>query len=204
MASHSLFVWKTSLLIFFHGSNETEISLDGVDRVIFISLRSKNGEDAVVAPSDDCVGTKPQSKEGNAVICFRHYAVSKTQTAVSKTSDPSKVKLVDIGPNYDFEIRRVFFSSPADFKQASKLPKEALAHLKAMHENVKTDALGNLTGQLHVGKQNMAELNLRRFSAQKKSRRVAEQSDDVELDEPSKKRKRNRKVQDEDNEVTDI
>eukprot|EP00758_Cryptobia_borreli_P007425 Tbor_TRINITY_DN5294_c1_g1::TRINITY_DN5294_c1_g1_i1::g.16008::m.16008/K14847/RPF2; ribosome production factor 2 len=161
---------KNFFLDYFKGSTDPEILLDGVDRAIMVSLRSMNGTDAVVAPSEDCLGTKPQSVKGNAVVCFRHYAVKKTASAVGVPSSTQHVELVDIGPNFDFDIRRVYFAPPAEFKSACKLPREAIAHLKSLHENVNTDSLGNLKGQLHIGKQDVTKLNLRRFSAYKKNR----------------------------------
>lgn len=151
---------KNFLVDFFGGHVGTELNIDGCDRAIFCSLRSQSGEDAVVAPSDDCKGTKPQANKGNAVLCFRHFGVIKPQTT-------TKATLVDIGPNFDFEIRRVQFAPPADFKKACRIPREALAHLKHLHENVAEDGLGNLRGQLHMGKQDLSELALRRFAGKK-------------------------------------
>ena len=159
---------RNFFLDYFHGSSEPEISLDGVDRAIYISLRSKDGEESVMAPSDDCIGTKPQSVKGNTVVCFRHYAVKKTASVVGVAKSTAHVQLVDIGPNFDFEVRRVLFAPAADFKVACKLPREAIAHLKSLHENVSADGMGNLRGQLHIGKQDIAKLNLRRFSAYSK------------------------------------
>ena len=178
---------KNFILDFFRGSNDTEISLDGVDRAVFVSLRSNNGEDAVIAPSDNCIGTKPQEERGNAVLCFRNFAVSKTQSAVGSVSNTKHVNLVDIGPNFDFEVRRVCWAPQQEFKQACKVPKEALAHMKGEHENVRGDDMGNLRGQLHLGKQDVTELNLRRFKAHKKQPR-REQSGDSEV--PQRRRRR--------------
>lgn len=164
---------KNFFLDFFKGSTDPEISLEGVDRAILVSLRSNNGTDAVVGPSDDCIGSKPQSSKGNTIVCFRHYAVSKTISAVAAPTNADRVKLTDIGPNFDFELRRVYFSPAAEFKNACKMPKEAIAHLKGMHENVTTDNMGNLKGQLHLGKQDITKLNLRRFAGYKKDRVLA-------------------------------
>ena len=161
------FVRLKSLLVdYFRGGNDVEVSPDGVDRVIMIGLRSTNGDDAVIAPSDDCVGTKPPSQKGNAVLRFRHYAMM-PQSGAGK----EKVKLIDIGPNFDLEIRRCFFSPTTDFKNACKVPREALAHMRSTQENVTGDAMGNLRGQLHIGKQDVTELNLRRFKAHRKQPR---------------------------------
>lgn len=179
---------KNFFLDFFKGSTDPEISLEGVDRAILVSLRSNNGTDAVVGPSDDCIGSKAQVNKGNTIVCFRHYAVSKTVSAVAAPTTSDRVKLTDIGPNFDFEIRRVYYSPAADFKNACKMPKEAIAHLQGMHNNVSADALGNLKGQLHLGKQDITKLNLRRFAGYKKERVVAPRGDGE--DEPVSKSRR--------------
>lgn len=190
---------KNFLLDFFRGSSDPEINLDGVDRVVYCSLRSTNGEDAVIAPSDNCVGTKAQEQRGNAVLCFRHFAVSKTQSVVGVVNSTSHVKLVDIGPNFDFEVRRVSWAPVAEFKQACKLPKEAMAHFKVSHENVKADELGNLRGQLHMGKQDVTQLNLRRFKAHKTTR-ISADGEEV----PAKKRRTRKASEQNEGPETDI
>lgn len=188
---------KNFFLDFFRGSTDSEINLDGVDRVVYVSLRSSTGDDAVVAPSDDCIGTKPQAEKGNAVVCFRHYAVAKSLSAVGIPRNANNVKLVDVGPNFDLEIRRVCWAPSAEFKQACKIPREAMAHLRSTAENVKGDELGNLRGQLHMGKQDLAELNLRRFKAHKKQPRGGDKQQEEsheEVDESERPKKRRRRT----------
>jgi ribosome production factor 2 len=194
--SDPFFVRLRNLLIdFFRGSNEIEVSLDGVDRVIMVSLRSANGSDAVVAPSDDCVGTKPQSQRGNAVVCFRHYALAKTEYAVAVPNSSRNVKLVDVGPNFDFELRRVYFAPPGEFKLACRVPKEAMAHLRSTKENVAADVMGNLKAQLHMGKQDMQLMNLRKFKAHRKQpRQAGEEGRDGDAAEVPRKRPRQEKT----------
>ena len=164
---------KNLIVDFFGGYVATKLVLSGVDRAIGVTLRSTNGEDAVVAPSSDCArASVPQAVKGNAVLCFRHYGLVQTRTSTGELTDAKQVKLVDVGPNLDLEIRRVFFAPAADFKKACKVPRAALAYEKHLQGNVKTDALGNLRGQIHMGKQDLNDLALRRFKAQKKRGRA--------------------------------
>uniref|UniRef100_A0A7S1QN17 Ribosome production factor 2 homolog n=1 Tax=Neobodo designis TaxID=312471 RepID=A0A7S1QN17_NEODS len=162
---------KNFFLDFFGGSLENEVNLAGVDRAIVISLRSTNGADAVHAPSSDCRGTMPIKEKGNVVVCFRHYGVEQTKAATSVMTSASNIKLVDIGPNFDLEVRRVAWADGPAFKRASRLPKQVLATLKHMHDNVDTDGLGNLRGQLHVGTQQIDSMALRKFKAHKEQKR---------------------------------
>lgn len=184
--SDPTFVRLKSLLIdFFRGGSETEINLDGCDRVLAFSLRSENGEDVCVAPSTECYGTGPQRERGNTVLCMRHYALLKPTTAAagprgSPCVDP---QLIDIGPNFDFVLRRVSFATAAEFKAATRVPRAVMATLRSTAENVTSDAMGNLRGQLHVGRQEVDQLNLRRFKAHRNKRRLARGDDDGGDDE---------------------
>lgn len=169
---------KNFLIDFFCGGSETEINLDGCDRVLAFSLRSENGEDACVAPSTECYSSRPQGEHGNTVLCMRHYALQKPSTASGLPKNfGTNIQLIDIGPNFDFVLRRVSFATPAEFKAATKVPREVLATLRSTAENVNSDELGNLRGQLHVGKQDVDQLNLRRFKAHKKSRQPGQDGD---------------------------
>ncbi|KAG8346750.1 Brix domain [Trypanosoma vivax] len=181
------FVRLKSLLIdFFRGGAEEEvINLDGVDRVFAFSLRSLNGEDACVPPATDYYGSgQKQQQSGNTVLCMRHYALRKPSTAGGiPKSLGSNIELLDIGPNFDFVLRRASFATPAEFKVATKLPREVAVKLRSTAANVSTDAMDNLRGQIHVGKQDIHQLNLRRFKAHRKTARTAEigQAADTEL-----------------------
>lgn len=168
-ASDPAFVRLKSLLIdFFRGGNDVEINLDGCDRALFFSLRSQNGEDACVAPSIDCYTNKPPAEKGNTVLCMRHYAVKKPSAASGVPKRIKNVQLYDVGPNFDFELRRVSFATPQEFKVACRVPRETLATMRSTADNVQSDGLNNLRGQLHVGKQDVSELNLRRFKAHRR------------------------------------
>ncbi|XQJ27719.1 brix domain containing-like protein [Leishmania guyanensis] len=168
-ASDPAFLRLKSLLIdYFRGGNEIVINLDGCDRVLFFSLRSQNGEDACVSPSTDCYTNKPPSEKGNAVLCMRHYALKKPSATAGAPKTLKNIQLFDVGPNFDFEIRRISFATPQEFKVACRIPRETLATLRSTAGNVHADGLNNLRGQLHVGKQDMHELNLRRFKAHRR------------------------------------
>ncbi|EPY20533.1 ribosome production factor 2 [Strigomonas culicis] len=164
----SLLRFKSLLIDFFRGNQDVEINLDGCDRVLFFSLRSDNGQDAIVAPSTDSYSSKPPSEKGNLILSMRHYAVQKPHSAAGVSKRIQNVELYDIGPNFDFQVRRISFATPQEFKVACRLPKATIATLRALRDNVTTDGTNSLRGQLHVGKQDVNELNLRRFKAHKR------------------------------------
>ncbi|KAK7201132.1 brix domain containing-like protein [Novymonas esmeraldas] len=189
---------KNLLVDYFRGGNDAEINLDGCDRVLFFSLRSQNGEDACMAPSTDCYTNKPPSEKGNTVLCMRHYAVKKPSAASGVPTSIKNVQLYDIGPNFDFELRRISFATPQEFKVACRIPRETLATLRSTESNVQSDGLNNLRGQLHVGKQDVHELSLRRFKAHRRGGAAA--GDDApagedDAEEANKPRRRRARVE---------
>jgi ribosome production factor 2 len=160
---------KNLLVDFFNGGTITELNVSGIDRAVFVSLRSDNGSDAVVAPSSDIRGASSSGDEkGNAILRLRHYGVVQTKSLVGQMKSVNNLELVDVGPNFDLAIRRVFFAPNSDFKRAVRVPREALAFTKNLHENIQTDGLGQLRGQLHVGSQDTKGLALRKFVAHRR------------------------------------
>ncbi|CAC9495595.1 brix domain containing-like protein [Leishmania infantum JPCM5] len=195
-ASDPTFMRLKNLLVdYFRGGNDVEINLDGCDRVLFFSLRSKNGEDACVAPSADCYTNKPPSQKGNAVLCMRHYAVKKPSAATGVPKSIKNIQLYDVGPNFDFEIRRISFATPQEFKVACRIPRQTLATLRSTADNVQSDGLNNLRGQLHVGKQDVQELNLRRFKAHRRGISSGAADCDEAAKEASKPRRRRARLE---------
>ncbi|CCW64075.1 unnamed protein product [Phytomonas sp. EM1] len=193
---------KNFLVDFFAGGNDTEIDLDGCDRVLFFSLRSINGEDACVAPATDCFGKNKPTEKGNTILCMRHYAVQKPSFAAGYSKKIQNISLYDIGPNFDLELRRIQFADPQAFRAACRVPREILAKMRSTQANVSTDEMANLTGQLHVGSQNTDTLNLRRFKAHRGRARqlagspgVGEQEDGGNEEVRTSKRRRKSEIQ---------
>ena len=181
---------KNFIVDFFRGmaASTSEIVLTGIDRAIFVSLRSNNGA-PVQAPDMQTHGSHKPLQQGNSVMCFRQYAITRPKTNPN-TKSASKLDLVDIGPNLDLEIRRCSLADDQQFKQACFIPKEALATLKSMHQGISHDNVGNLRGQLHVGAQDVQKgLALRKFKAHKRSKRAGEDENgnEVEYDERGQK-----------------
>jgi ribosome production factor 2 len=72
--------------------------------------------------------------------------------------------------------------------------KEAMKKARGLEErtkkNVTTDAMGDKIGRVHLGKQNLKELQLKKMKALKRSRRDEEEAaedDDVIADDSSKR-----------------
>lgn len=170
---------KNFIVDFFKGiaASTAEVVLTGVDRAVFISLRSTNGS-PVQAPDMTTHGAHKPVNQGNSIVCFRQYAIVRPGNNPNiKTAN--KLDLVDIGPNLDLVVRRCSCADDHQFKQACFIPKEALATLRSMHAGVSHDSIGNLRGQLHVGAQDVAKgLALRKFKAHKRSNRAGEEEEE--------------------------
>jgi|TARA_B110000091_G_scaffold42713_1_gene46432 ribosome production factor 2 len=98
----------------------------------------------------------------NGVCYFRHYT-----TGFAKTSESGvpRITLIPSGPSIDMSIRRVVTANPEVERIAMKRPKlDKKKHVK----NVGSNAFSDRVGRLHMGKQDLSKLQLRKVKALKK------------------------------------
>ncbi|KAF0697668.1 Aste57867_11639 [Aphanomyces stellatus] len=99
----------------------------------------------------------------NSRVLFRHYSIAFHLT----TDTHPRVELDEMGPRFDLSFRRHKFGSADMLKAACKKPKE-LAPKKL--KNVTRDALtGDKIGRIHLDKQDIYSMNIRRVKALRKS-----------------------------------
>ena len=104
----------------------------------------------------------------SGVCYFRHYSTSFTKT--SESGIP-RISLVPSGPSMDLTIRRVSTANPEVERQALKRPKlDKKKHVK----NIGTNMFRDQVGRLHMGKQDLSKLQLRKVKALKKRKREDE------------------------------
>lgn len=128
---------KSLILDYFRGDVVEKINLAGLDRVIV------------------CTATK-------SCVHFRHYAV---QFMRSGTKIPN-VKLHEIGPRMNWEIRRVKSAGEDIQKQAMKKPKIRKSQKKM--KNIERGTLGTKMGRVHMKSQDTKGMALRKFKALKR------------------------------------
>ncbi|XP_076872788.1 ribosome production factor 2 homolog [Brachyhypopomus gauderio] len=88
-----------------------------------------------------------------------------------------RVELEEIGPAYDFVLRRTHLASDDLYKTAHRQPKGLKAKKK---KNISHDAFGTKYGRLHMQKQNLDKLQTRKMKGlRKRKREVAAKSGEV-------------------------
>ena len=137
-----------------HGEKASNVSLQGLEHVIQITA------------ADD-------------KIYFRSYKVVLKKSGL-KTP---RVEVEEIGPSFDFVLRRTRLGAESLYKLAMKQPK-ALKPKKV--KNMDRDVFGTKTGRIHMQTQDLNSLQTRKMKGLKRNRK-AENSDG------SNKRRKNKK-----------
>lgn len=123
-----------------------------------------------------------------------YFRVYKLKTYRSGQKVP-RVELSEIGPRLDFKIGRRVTPAPDLEKEAHKQPKQLQAKVK---KNVSTDIMGDKVAKIHIGKQDLGNLQTRKMKGLKlkydqvsDDEEGAEVEDVIEEDEqpPAKRRK---------------
>lgn len=89
--------------------------------------------------------------------------------SVLKKSDSTvpRVELVEVGPSADFSLNRDKFASENLMKKAMKQPKQLK---QKMRKNTSEDVFGTKHGRIHLGRQNVGEIQTRKVKALRKPR----------------------------------
>ncbi|CAG8550426.1 6295_t:CDS:2, partial [Paraglomus brasilianum] len=133
--NHKMF--KNMLLDFFRGQSTDSISPTGLEHVISVSADS------------------------NGKIYFRVYIV-KLNKSGQRTP---RVELEEMGPSFDFVIRRTKFAKEEVYKKATRIPKQ-LKPKKV--KNVDVNEMGDKIAKIHLGKQDFDKIQTRKVKALKK------------------------------------
>jgi ribosome production factor 2 len=99
----------------------------------------------------------------------------RTYRSVLKKSDSStpRVELVEVGPSADFALNRDKFASDNLMKKALKQPKQLK---QKMRKNTSEDVFGTKLGRIHVGRQNIQDIQTRKVKALRKPKPVRNQT----------------------------
>ncbi|WFD36910.1 rRNA-binding ribosome biosynthesis protein rpf2 [Malassezia cuniculi] len=186
---------KSLILDFYRGEelNPNQIALGGLEHVISVSIAPSTNA-AKPAQSDEltdlyrAAGIPQHIHGGSAVqncppctVLFRVYTV---RMIASGTKTP-RIELDLCGPSFDFELRRRVPASVDAMTKALKRPKTAEqknTQGKGKRKNVDTDEMGDMVGQIHVGKQDLSKLNAKKIKALR-TRRFVEEDDNPAFDD---------------------
>ncbi|CAG8541443.1 5842_t:CDS:2 [Diversispora eburnea] len=145
--------FKNMLLDVYRGKTVKSIDLKGLEHVISVTAVSNNK------------------------IYFRVYIVQMTK---SDQKTP-RIELEEMGPSYNFVLKRTKFAKEEVYKQATKVPRT----LKPKKEkNVNVNEMGDVVGRIHVGKQDLSKLQTRKIKGLKRGT-----DDDFEKTTQDKKQK---------------
>ncbi|KAI1641196.1 Brix domain-containing protein-like protein [Biscogniauxia mediterranea] len=100
-----------------------------------------------------------------------------------------RVELNEMGPRMDFRVGRMQVPDEALLKEAMKKPKSTEEKTK---KNITTDSMGDKLGRIHLGRQDLGELQTRKMKGLKRNRDVEEAEDSsmaIDDDETPKRRK---------------
>ncbi|KAH8820317.1 Brix domain-containing protein [Xylogone sp. PMI_703] len=164
---------KSIFTDFFKGEPADKVDVEGLQYMICISAK------------DEVEG------EPKPVIHLRAYLI-KTKRSGQRLP---RVEVEEMGPRMDFRVGRMKEPEEAMLKEAMKRAKTTQEKPK---KNISTDIIGDKIGRIHLGKQNMSELQTRKMKGLKRSRDVPDDEDDemdedvISEDEPAKKPKKKR------------
>ncbi len=163
---------KSMLLDFFNGHAVDHIPLMGLEGVIAVTAGPMRGD-------ADAADGAPTSSLPRV-----HLRVYTTKLFATQSRLP-RVELTEMGPAIDFSIRRTQFAQPDVLAMALKRPKLAKSDVEKglgrKRKNIETDGMGDLVGRVHLGKQDLTNLQSRKMKGLKeKWPRKGDDADDVE------------------------
>lgn len=142
---------RSMFLDLFQGEEIPSVDVAGLQHVLMIAAGESAGADM----------TNPANKP---VIHLRWYKVSTRRSSSAKIP---RVELEAVGPIFDFRVGRFRESDDATMKQAMKhgrRPNEARSK-----KNIETDLVGDKIGRVHLGKQDLSQLQTRKMKGLKRS-----------------------------------
>lgn len=143
---------RSQLLDLFQGEEIPSVDVAGLQHVLTIAAGESSNSDRLETPAD-----KP-------VLHLRWYKVN---TKKSTSPKVPRVELEPVGPVFDFRVGR--------FREADQsVMREAMKHGRRPNEartkkNIETDLIGDKIGRVHLGKQDLSQLQTRKMKGLKRS-----------------------------------
>ncbi|TFB04030.1 Ribosome biogenesis protein RPF2 [Trichoderma ghanense] len=156
---------KSILLDFFKGEPSDKIDVEGLQYIISVAAEDAAGEG-----------------DAKPAIRLRVYTIS-TKRSGQKLP---RVEVEEIGPRMDLRVGRMQEADEAMLKEAMKKPRGTEERTK---KNVTLDSMGDKLGRVHLGKQDLSQLQTRKMKGLKRSRDDGVELEDVIVDEPKRARK---------------
>ncbi|QLI73903.1 Ribosome biogenesis protein RPF2 [Metarhizium brunneum] len=155
---------KSLLLDFFRGDPSDKIDVEGLQYIVSVTAEDATGDG-----------------DAKPAIHLRAYMI---QTKRSGQKLP-RVEVEEIGPRMDFRVGRVKEADESMLKEAMKKARGLEERTK---KNVTMNSMGDKIGRVHLGKQDLSQLQLRKMKGLKRSRNDEEELvEDVVADDDAKR-----------------
>lgn len=139
---------KNLFVDFFRGEEVQSVDVEGLQLLIHFSVGEEQG-----------------SEEGKQVVHLRCY---KLLTKRSGQRVP-RVEVEEIGPRVDMRVGRVREAEKEMWKESMKRARGGEQRVK---KNVDMDSVGDKIGRIHLGRQDLSELQTRKMKGLKRGRDV--------------------------------
>ncbi|EGP91816.1 unnamed protein product [Zymoseptoria tritici ST99CH_1A5] len=151
---------KSIFMDLFKGPDASAVDVEGLQYIMSFSVDEE--ESAEVKPK----------------IHMRCYLL---RTKKMPNSTLPKVEVEEMGPRIDFRVGRIHEADPGMWKEAMRRPKMLEPKTK---KNIETDLMGDKVGRIHMGKQDLSQLQTRKMKGLKRSRDVVDEDfdDDAAMD----------------------
>jgi ribosome production factor 2 len=175
---------KSMLTDFFRGDSAgagaDKIDVEGLQYVVVVSADEPGGEGLRVMQQSDDPALAP-------IIRLRVYLI-RTKRSGQKLP---RVEVEEMGPRMDFRLGRVRQPDETMLKEAMKKTKDGVEKTK---KNITVSSMGDKMGRIHLGKQDLKDLQTRKMKGLKRGRAEDEQElngvEDVISDDERPKRSR--------------
>ena len=146
---------KSILLDFFRGETSDKIDVEGLQYVISVSAEDNTGDG-----------------DAKPTIHLRMYLI-RTKRSGQKLP---RVEVEEMGPRMDLTVGRMREADEAMQKEAMRKARGVEERTK---KNITTDSMGDKLGRVHLGKQDLSQLQLRKMKGLKRRRGDDENGDDT-------------------------
>ncbi|KAM0254776.1 hypothetical protein ACHAQJ_006433 [Trichoderma viride] len=157
---------KSFLMDFFRGESSDKIDVEGLQYIVSVTAEDTTGEG-----------------DAKPAIHLRVYLIS-TKRSGQKLP---RVEVEEIGPRMDLRVGRMQEPDEAMLKEAMK---KARGTEEKSKKNVSMDTMGDKLGRVHLGKQDLSQMQTRKMKGLKRSRDDVAEPEDVVADDDSKRAKK--------------
>ncbi|KAI1004757.1 hypothetical protein K3495_g3453 [Podosphaera aphanis] len=150
---------KSFFIDFFKGAPAEKVDVEGLQYIVSISANDTT-----------------ETQDAKPTVHFRVYLI-RTRRSGQKLP---RVEVEEMGPRMNFRIGRMKEPDESVLKEAMRKARTSDERPK---KNISTDIVGDKMGRIHLGKQDLKELQTRKMKGLKRSRDIPESDSDGSEDE---------------------